>query len=123
MNILIIIFGALMLLAGASLIVSPATIINRLRENPEQLWLHVGAVVVRLLLGGLLVIQASGSKFPLIMSIIGWLSIFAALVFLFIGRDKFQRLLTWAFSSVKPLAPFSGMMALLFGSFLIYGFI
>lgn len=123
MSILIIVFGILMLLAGMLLITNPDIIFKVLRGNSDKLWLHIGAVVVRLLLGGLLIYQASFSKLPVTMEVIGWLAIFAAIVFTVIGRKKFQRLISWAFSLGKPLGRIGGVLALCFGSLLIYAFV
>ena len=123
MTMLIIIFGLLMLLAGMSLFTNPDTIFKVLRDNSDKLWLHIGAVVVRLLLGALLVFQANVSKFPLTMEVIGWIAIFAAIVFTFIGRKRFKRLISWAFSMVKPFGRIGGVLAICFGSFLVYAFI
>ena len=123
MTILIIIFGFLMFLAGIFLIINPEIMFKVLRENSDKIWLHIGAVVVRLLLGALLIYQASVSKFPVTIEVIGWVAIFAALVFTVIGRINFKRLMSWAFSLVKPLGRISGVLALCFGSFLVYAFV
>lgn len=123
MSILIIVFGLLMLLAGMSLITSPEFIIRVLRENADKLWLHIGAVAVRLFLGALLIYQASVSKFPVTMEVIGWIAIFAAIVFTIIGRNNFKRLISWAFSLVEPFGRIGGVLAIFFGSFLIYAFV
>ena len=94
-----------------------------LRENSDKLWLHIGAVVVRLLLGALLIYQAGVSKFPVIMEVIGWIAIFTAIVFTVIARNNFKRLISWAFSLVKPFARIGGVLAVCFGSLLIYAFL
>jgi len=93
-----------MFLAGILLIINPEIIFKVLRENADKLWLHIGAVVVRLLLGALLIYQASVSKFPIAMEVIGWVAIFAAIVFAVLGRKNFKRLILWAFSLVNRLA-------------------
>ena len=112
-----------MLLAGILLITNPEIIFKVLRENSDKLWLHIGAVVVRLLFGALLIYQASVSKFPVTMEVIGWVTIVAAIVFTVIGRINFRRLISWAFSLVKPLGRIGGVLALCFGSFLVYAFV
>ena len=112
-----------MLLAGISLITKPEIIIRVLRDNSNKLWLHIGAVVVRLLLGALLIYQASVSRFPVTMEVIGWIAIFAAIVFTIIGRNNFKRLISWAFSLVEPFGRIGGVLAICFGSFLIYAFV
>lgn len=123
MNILIIIFGVLILLVGGVLIVNPQTIFNVLRDNADRLWLYIAAVAIRLLLGVLLVLQASVSKFPLTMEVLGWVAIIAAVVFVFIGRDNFKRLVSWAFTLVKPFGRIAGILGIFFGGFLIYAFV
>ncbi|MCL1049955.1 hypothetical protein L2755_10010 [Shewanella abyssi] len=123
MSILIIVFGLLMLLAGMSLITNPEIIIRVLRENADKLWLHIGAVGVRLTLGAVLIYQASVSNFPVIMEVIGWIAIFAAIVFTIMGRNNFKRLISWVFSLVEPFGRIGGVLAICFGSFLIYAFV
>ena len=123
MSILIIVFGLLMLLAGISLMTNPEIIIRVLRDNADKLWLHIGAVAVRLLLGALLIYQASVSKFPVTMEVIGWIAIFAAIIFTIIGRNNFKRLISWAFSLVEPFGRIGGVLAICFGFFLIYAFV
>ena len=123
MSILIIVFGLLMLLAGISLMTNPEIIIRVLRDNADKLWLHIGAVAVRLLLGALFIYQASVSKFPVTMEVIGWIAIFAAIIFTIIGRNNFKRLISWAFSLVEPFGRIGGVLAICFGFFLIYAFV
>ncbi|WP_019028181.1 hypothetical protein [Colwellia piezophila] len=123
MSILIIIFGLLMFLAGMSLMTNPEVIVGLLKRNSDKLWLHIGAVLVRLMLGVLLVYQASVSKFPITLTVFGWIAIVAAIVFMMIGRNNFINLVSWAFSLMKPFARIGGGLAILFGSFLIYAFV
>ena len=123
MSTLIVIFGGLMLFAGLVLIINPDIIFKVLRNNFDKLWLHVSAVAVRLLLGALLIYQADVSKFPLTIEVLGWVAIIAAILFTLICRKNFQRLISWAFSLVTPLGRTSGVLALCFGSLLIYAFV
>ncbi len=103
MFILIITFGVLVLLAGISIIINPKNIFGLLKRNITKLELHLLAVVVRLLSGTLLIYQSGISKFPLAIKIIGWISIFAAVIFTVIGRTNFIRIMSRLLSLVKPL--------------------
>jgi hypothetical protein len=123
MSILIIAFGVLILLAGITIIINPENLFDLLKTSIEKLELHILAVVVRLLLGALLIYQAGISKYPLAIEIIGWLSIFAAVIFTVIGRNNFIRLMSWALSLTKPFGRIGGVLAVCFGAFLIYAFI
>ena len=123
MTILIIIFGALTLLAGILIVINPETIFGFLRNNLDKVELHILAVVVRIVLGVLLIYQSSISKFPLVIEIIGWLSIVAAIFLAVMGRRNFKRLMSWALSLAKPIGRVGGVIAMAFGAFLIYAFV
>lgn len=123
MTTLIIIFGALTLLAGIIILIEPEVIFGFLNRHIEQLGLHVLAIVVRLILGALLIVQAEVSRFPLIITILGWLSIVAALTFMMIGRSNFKRLMSFALSMTKRYGRIGGVFAAGFGFFLIYAFV
>ncbi len=123
MTVLIIIFGALNLLAGIVIVINPEVIFGFLRNNLDKLELHILAIVVRLVLGVLLIYQSNVSKFPFVIEIIGWLSIVAAIFLAVIGRRNFNRLMSWALSFVKPFGRVGGVLAAAFGAFLIYAFV
>ena len=123
MALLIIMFGALTLLAGFIIIFNPEILFGFLRNNLDKPALHVVAVVVRLALGVLLISQAGISRFPMIIEALGWLSIIAALTFAVIGRRNFTRLMSWALSLSIPFGRFGGVFAAAFGIFLIYAFV
>lgn len=122
MNILIIGFGIFMIVIGITLIANPVVLFNSLKDNADKLWLHISAVVVRLLLGVLLIYQASASKFPVTIEVIGWIAIVASLILTLIGRNKFKRLMSWALSLLTPYGRIGGVLTLSFGWLLIYAF-
>ena len=123
MTVLIIIFGALTLLAGIVIVINPEVIFGFLRNNLDKLVLHILAVVVRLVLGALLIYQSNISKFPFVIEIIGWLSIVAAIFLAVMGRHNFNRLMSWALSFLKPFGRVGGVLAAAFGAFLVYAFL
>jgi hypothetical protein len=123
MSILIIIFGALTLLAGMVIIANPEAIFGLLEKHIEKSWLQVVAVAVRLLLGILLIYLSSVSKYPIAIEIIGWLSIVAASVIALMGSGNFNRLIAWALNLTRPIGRIGGVLAVIFGAFLMYAFI
>jgi hypothetical protein len=123
MTVVIIIFGALTLMAGIVILINPEVIFGFLRNNLDKLEVHILAVVVRLVLGVLLIYQSSISKFPFVIEIIGWLSLVAAIVLAVMGRRNFNRLMSWALSFAKPIGRVGGVLAAAFGAFLIYAFV
>lgn len=123
MTILIILFGALTLLAGIIIVVNPDNIFGLLNKHVDKVALQIIAVLVRLVLGASLIYQAGVSKYPLAIEMIGWLSILAAIFFTLIGRHNFKRLMSWALSLAKPFGRIGGTVAVCFGAFLIYAFV
>jgi len=123
MTALIIIFGALTLLAGMVIVINPEAIFGYLRSNYDKLAIHILAVVVRLIIGTLLISQSGLSNYPLVIEILGWLSIVAALSLAVMGRHNFLRLMSWALNVLKPFGRVGGVFAAAFGGFLIYAFV
>lgn len=123
MTLLIILFGILIIIAGAWLLIDPKMIMGFLASQHEQLWIHCIAVVTRIVLGMALIMQSSVSRFPTIIEILGWLAIIAAIVLAVIGRGHFKRLMNWLLTGLKPYARFGGLISTVFGGFLIYAFI
>lgn len=120
---LIILFGVLILLAGLVIVVSPETIFGYLRRNMHRPALRVAAVVMRLVIGVLLISQAGRSRYPLVIEILGWLSIAAALLLAVMGRRNFNTLMAWAFTFVGRFGRASGAVAAAFGGFLVHAFV
>ena len=123
MALLIILFGALTLMAGIVMVIKPDMIFGVLRNHVDKLELQILAVAVRLVLGVLLIVQSHVSKFPLAIEILGWLTIVAAIGLAVIGRHNFRRLMSWALSLTRPYARVGGFVAATFGAFLIYAFL
>ena len=111
-----------MLLAGISLLFNPEIIIGWIEENMENKSLYISAIVVRLVFGILFIAAARESKYPNLIKFFGYLFIIAAIIFIFIGQESFQDFITSFIPHVKPFAPISGMLSIVFGGFLIYAF-
>jgi len=123
MTLLIILFGVLITMAGIVIIINPETLFGFLRNHSEKLVLQVLAVGARVVLGLLLINQSSESRYPLVIEVIGWISLAAAIFLAVIGRRNFSRLMSWALSFVKPYGRLGGMLAAAFGVFLVHAFI
>ena len=119
----IIFFGVLVFVAGILLLVRPSLIIGFLESKGDRVWVYSAAVFTRVVLGLFLVGQAVNSKFPLIIEILGWVSLAAGLFLGLLGRDRFTRFMRWIIEKVKPFAPLGGLFAALFGGFLVYAFV
>ena len=123
MTNIILLFAFLTFIAGVIILFDPEIIFGVITDNLDKPGLQVVAVVLRLVLGILLVEYAPVSRFPLVIEVLGWLSIAAAITFMIIGRSNFLRLMNWALSLLKPYGRVGGVFAAGFGAFLFYAFI
>ena len=123
MTLLIIAFAGLVLLTGFVILIKPELVFGTLQKNKDKTWVHVLAVVIRMILGVLLIQQAGESRYPTAIEILGWLSVIAAVSLALIGRTNFKRLMAWAFSLLQPWGRIGGLLAAAFGAFLIYAFV
>ena len=120
MNYIIILFATATIVAGIIIVINPETIFGLLRMKLESLSLHILAVVVRVILGVALIMFATESRYPTAILILGWISIVAASVLGIMGRTNFKRLMSWALSIAPSFGRIGGLMAILFGGFLIH---
>ncbi|MEE8426907.1 MAG: hypothetical protein V3S15_06445 [Woeseiaceae bacterium] len=123
MTEIIIIFGALILIASIVILIRPEIVFGFLRTKLDRPKLHVLAVAVRLVLGILLIDQSNASRYPFVIEIIGWLLMVTAVFLGVMGRHNFKRLMSWALSLVGTYGRVAGFLATAFGSFLVYAFI
>ncbi len=117
---IILLFGVLMSLGGAVLIIRPEFIFSILTKYGDSLSLQIFAVIVRILFGVALVIGASESKYPIVLQIFGWLLISAALVIGGIGRERFKKVVKWSVKLPTLIYRLASVLSILFGCFLIY---
>ena len=113
-------FGVVIAGAGLWALVAPKeliTLINKLFDGPAGMRVAVGE---RLLLGVALLMAAPGSAFPLLFNVFGGLTLVAALVILFSGRERVKAILGWV-ERIPLLAMRCWLLVgIAFGGFLVY---
>ena len=119
MKIIIVLFGALICLAGLVILIAPEkfkSVMNNWTGQPRFLF----AVIVRIVFGAILLAESANLKFPLAMKIIGGITILAAVAILLIGEKRMDRFIAlWMRISDNVLRAWS-ILAFAFGGFLIY---
>ena len=120
MSYIILLFGTSILLLGVVILVNPGSILALMRSHSESLGLHVLAVVGRLVLGVALITYSAESHYPVALQALGWLTVTAAIILGIMGRSRFKGLTTWALSFASTFGRVGGLVAILFGGFLIY---
>ncbi|WDE09399.1 hypothetical protein [Thalassomonas haliotis] len=114
------VFFLVILLAGFVIVFKADLLFQYLEKHAADPALHLLAVAFRLILGLLLLLVAENSKFPLVVALIGYLAIIAAVILLLIGRQKFSRLILGFLPEAKKWHPLGGLLATFFAVFLFY---
>lgn len=123
MALIVQLMGLLIAAAGVTLALKPEIVMTFLRENMEKHWLQAFAISVRILLGALLLTTAYASKFPTLMTVFGWIAIFAAIFLVAIGAKGFVELVTKVLRWVQPYTRVGGIISALFGLFLVFAYL
>ena len=105
------------------ILIKPDFLFDYLKRESDNYKLHIAAIVVRLIVGFLLIYYAELSQFPVAMEALGWFTIIAAVALILIGRKNFQKLIEWAVTFLRPYRFVGGILAVVFGGFLIYAFL
>lgn len=91
----------------------------------KRAWSHpsgiYGSVIGRLILGVLLIFLASSSRFPLVFTVLGAVSLVGAVVIPFVGRDGVGRLITVLEGFSPSMIRGCLLLGAAFGAFLVYG--
>lgn len=120
MTYLVLVFGLLIMLGGAGLLLKPGAIFGFFEKHGNTTGLYAFSIAIRIVLGAVLILGAPESRFPIALQVLGWLSIYAALALVLIGRVRFRNLIKWALELSPPFKRLAGIVAVLFGGFLVY---
>lgn len=112
--------GVLIALIGLAAVVKPRAVHGFAQRVTVRTWLRLIAFAIRVLLGGLLLLVASSTPFPLAVQVIGVLLIASGILVLLIGNEGIQRMLNWALGRGPRGIVVGGLLGVLFGAFLIY---
>lgn len=121
MKWIVLFFGAFLIVAGILLFIDENIVLGYIESNLASSWLYFFAIVMRIILGVALLKTASASRHPLVFLVIGGIALAAALIFLVIGHEHFQHMMATLVPYFENTGKWSGIVALAFGVFLIYG--
>ena len=121
-QIVVLVAGISLCIFAACGIWAPRRLLQSVKWIMDQDWGIYLAVIVRLVLGLALILSASGSRFPSVFLILGWVAIVAGVAAAFLGRERLRRFVNWWVERFSP----SGirlwvLFAMAFGGFLVYG--
>jgi len=120
MKIIVKIIAALIAIAGLTILLKPAIILEWIEINAPNQVLYFSAIVSRTLIGITLILAAKHSRFPTAIKVLGIITLVAAIVFMFVGHENFKHFMTNMIPRIKSYAPVSGIIGIAVGAFLFY---
>lgn len=123
MAYIIIIFGILVILGGVIILIKPDRVIRIFIKYKNSLGFHSGAIIARIILGIALVAGSPGSRYPLILEALGWLTLTAAAVLCIMGRNRFIKMIELVIGAPQAFKRVMGFLGILFGCFFIHAVI
>ncbi len=97
-------------------------IVHWIRGHMTESWFYYTAIVGRFGFGIMMILAAEASRFPQVIKVLGYVTVVAALVFLFVGQTDFTIFIDSLLDQADVFGGVSGLMSILAGGLLIYAF-
>jgi uncharacterized membrane protein len=111
--------GLLTIILSMIMIVSPAAWSRGILAFSEKPYFHIFEITSRLVLGGILLFFADGTRYPLFVKIVGGVFLFAGLFLIITGSKRHREFAARSATFTKIFRP-AGFAGLAFGAFVIY---
>ena len=92
---MIMVFGAIIGLLCLYGLIFPKQLIGWVSDFWKNKASFILAIVIRLALGGLLIVAASATKYESIFTVLGYLMILAAVMIAILGKTKISLMIVW----------------------------
>ena len=119
MKIVIALVGLLIFVAGLLILISPQIFRNAMNRFAGQRR-FLFAVIARIIIGAVLLLEAPNLKYTIAIQIIGGISILAAVVLLLMGQARMDRMIDWFMKASDNMFRIWSVFAFAFGAFFIY---
>ncbi len=120
MTTLITYMAVAMVTVGLILIVQPSTLLPYIQERSSSSGFKWFAVVIRAAIGVALILVASATRFPTVITVIGALALVAALLVAVMPLASFTQLVNRVASMSPILARLGGVATILAGAFIAW---
>lgn len=113
-------FGVTLTLLSVAGLAAPALILDRARVLRGRRDIRKAAILIRVVVGGIVMIAAFDTEYTMTLLIIGALVLFAGVALIFIDDARFAAIIEWAFGLPEAAIRCAFAAGCLFGAFLVY---
>nr|CAA6824514.1 MAG: Unknown protein [uncultured Thiotrichaceae bacterium] len=120
MGFVLTLIGLVVLAAGGMMVYRPKALPDMARLYLDEIAFQAYASVGRILLGIALVVYADHSRLPVILTILGTLSLLSGIAFMFMEPEKFRMFVKDMLAKVDDFGIYPGMVVALVGLVVLY---
>ncbi len=121
-QIIVLAIGVAVIALAAWGVFAPEKLMAFVASAMDKHWGIYIAVIVRLVLGSALIVVAPTSHFPIVFQTLGVIAILAAIVLVFMGRERLRRFVVWWSERFSArMIRLWLLFGMAFGGFLVYG--
>ena len=119
MSVVVSILGVLAAMIGLMGLANPKTIVGLVEywRGPTRYYVAVG---VRMVLGVIFLVVAPSCRLPILVQVLGVISIVAAIVILIAGQERLDSFISWWLKRPPGVIRVSALFAFAFGILLVY---
>ena len=110
--------GFLTIALSAIMIANPHAFGRGIMHFARKPYFHMAEIAIRLVLGAVLILFASGTQYPLVISAVGYLFVFAGLVLMIAGSARHRAFAEKSSGFIALFRP-AGFCSLAFGAFVL----
>lgn len=113
-------FGLLMVLLSVSMIVNPGRFARGIVTFSEMRFFHAFEIVSRIGFGVAALVGAGQTRFPAVMTVMGWVLVAVGVGLLLTPPSQHRRFAAWSAERFQRVFRPAGLLSLLFGLFILY---
>ena len=116
----IVFLGVLLIIAGIIMMIRPSILIDFMKKYHTSFLLQLFASLFRILIGIVMYMVASESRFPLTFEYVGILVIIVGVIILIIPPSKFGSFISRVIDLFSPYIRVASIFAVAIGAWMIY---
>jgi len=117
---LIVLFGALMVLLSVVMVVNPEYWSRSIVKFSNAAWFHPFEILSRLIFGGVFIAFAEQTRYPALMTVIGYVLLIVGAGLAFLPPSKHRDFALWSAQKFRSVFRPAGAISLAFGLFVVY---
>lgn len=123
MGIILTLIALITICMGVMLVWKPDSVMGMVKLYADETGLQVAASIGRILIGVALLVYASHSNLPGLLTLLGWITLISGVVILLLKQETFSGLIRKVINDYGSYALFAGVVVIFIGLLVLYAVI